>query len=258
MRRILGTMGWADGRLRARRATRRVTSAAQSGARVGASASRGAGRVVQRLTRASGAGRTGLSSLIELTAAGSVGDAFVAVALAGTLFFGVSVSQARSQVALALLVTMAPFAVLAPLVGPLLDRVQQGRRFILAGTLLARGLLCWGMAGAVSHNDALTLLPAAFGVLVLQKAFGVTRSAIAPRLLPAEITLVTANARSSLASLIASTLGAALAAGVGVLLGGGQAGAGWVLRIGTLIYLAAMVLAFRLPDGVDTPLSEQV
>src|SRR6266516_2899822 len=154
MRRILGTMGWADGRLRARRATRRVTSAAQSGARVGASAGRGAGRVIQRLTRASGAGRTGLSSLIELTAAGSVGDAFVAVALAGTLFFGVSVSQARSQVALALLVTMAPFAVLAPLVGPLLDRVQDGRRYILAGTLLARGLLCWGMAGPVRRAGA--------------------------------------------------------------------------------------------------------
>src|SRR5262249_39363031 len=165
MRRILGVMGWADGRLRARRATRRLTSAAQSSARVGASASRGAGRVVQRVTGASGGRRTGL------TAASSVGDAFVAVALAGTLFFNASVSQARSQVAIALLVTMAPFAVLAPLIGPLLDRVQQGRRFILAGTLLARGALCWGMAGAVFYHDSVTLLPAAFGVLVLQKAY---------------------------------------------------------------------------------------
>src|SRR5262249_11714557 len=166
-----GTMGWADGRLRARRATRRLTSAAQSSARVGASASRGAGRVVQRMTGASGAGRTGLSNLIELTAASSVGGGFLAVALAGTLFFNASVSQARSQVAIALLVTMAPFAVLAPLIGPMLDRVQQGRRFILAGTLLARGLLCWGMAGAVFYHDSVTLLPAAFGVLVLQKAY---------------------------------------------------------------------------------------
>ena len=237
---------------------RSAVSAARSVGRGGARAGNGAKRAVRRLTRAGGAGRTGLANLIELTAASSVGDAFVAVALAGTLFFSASVDQARGRVALALLITIAPFAVLAPFIGPLLDRVQQGRRFILAGTLLARGLLCWGMAGAVSHNDALTLLPAAFGVLVLQKAFGVTRSAIAPRLLPAEITLVTANARSSLASLIASTAGAGLAAGVAVLAGGGQTGAGWVLRIGTLIYLAAMVLAFRLPDGVDTPLSEQV
>jgi hypothetical protein len=231
-----------------------VRSVGRGGARAG----NGAKRAMRRLTRAGGAGRTGLANLIELTAASSLGDAFVAVALAGTLFFSASVDQARGRVALALLITMAPFAVLAPFIGPVLDRVQQGRRFILAGTLLARGLLCWGMAGAVSHNDALTLLPAAFGVLVLQKAFGVTRSAIAPRLLPVEITLVTANARSALASLIASTLGAGAAAGVDALLGGGQAGAGWVLRIGTFLYLAAMVQAFRLPDGVDTPLAEQV
>ena len=250
-------MGWADGRFRARRATRRLTSAAQSSARVGASASRGAGRVVQRMTGASGARRTGLSSLIELTAAGSVGDAFVAVALAGTLFFNASVSQARSQVAIALLVTMAPFAVLAPLIGPLLDRLQQGRRFILAGTLLARGALCWGMAGAVFYHDSVTLLPAAFGVLVMQKAYGVTRSAITPRLLPREITLVTANARTGLASLIASTLGALLAAGLEYVIGGGSGGAAWVLRAGTVIYLAAMALCFRVPEQVDLPLEQE-
>ena len=250
-------MGWADGRFRARRATRRLTSAAQSSARVGASASRGAGRVVQRMTGASGARRTGLSSLIELTAAGSVGDAFVAVALAGTLFFNASVSQARSQVAIALLVTMAPFAVLAPLIGPLLDRLQQGRRFILAGTLLARGALCWGMAGAVFYHDSVTLLPAAFGVLVMQKAYGVTRSAITPRLLPREITLVTANARTGLASLIASTLGVLLAAGLEYITGGGSGGAAWVLRAGTVIYLAAMALCFRVPEQVDLPLEPE-
>src|SRR5216683_1383281 len=125
---------------RARRASRSFVSASQSAARAAAAAG-------------GGAGRTGLANLIELTAAGSIGDAFVAVALAGTLFFSASVEQARGRVALALLITMAPFAVLAPLIGPMLDRVQQGRRYILAGTLLARGLLCWGMAGAVLHND---------------------------------------------------------------------------------------------------------
>ena len=246
-------MGWAGSRLRAGRATRRLTSAAQSGARAGASASRGFGRVVQRLTRASGAGRTGLSNLIELTAAGSAADAFVAVALAGTLFFSASVDQARGRVALALVVTMAPFAVLAPLIGPMLDRVQDGRRYILAGTLLARGLLCWGMSGAVFHHDTVTLLPAAFGVLVLQKAFGVTRSAVTPRLLPREITLVTANARAGLASLIASTVGVLIAGGIVLAAGGGSAGAAWALRVGTVIYLAATALCFRIPDRVDVP-----
>jgi MFS family permease len=238
---------------RARQAGRSIASASQAAGRVGAAAASGTSRFVHRLTRASGAGRTGLSNLIELTAAGSIGDAFVAVALAGTLFFSASVDQARGHIALALLITMAPFAVLAPFLGPMLDRIQQGRRYILMGTLIARGLLCWGMAGAVQHNDAVTLLPAAFGVLVLQKAFGVTRAAVTPRLLPAEITLVTANARNALGSLIATSLGAVAAAGIGWIFGSGDGGAAWVLRIGTAVYLAAAVLALRLPDGVDSP-----
>ena len=206
---------------------------------------------MHRITGASGAGDTGLSHLIELTGAGSAADAFVAVALAGTLFFSTSPEQARGRIALALVVTMAPYAVLAPFIGPLLDRARQARRYILIGTLLARGLLCWGMSAAVQYNDAVTLLPAALGVLVLQKAYGVTRAAVTPRLLPSQITLVTANARTAMASLIATSLGAGVAAGVDRLAGGGSGGAAWVLRIGTIVYLVAIVPGFRLPGGVD-------
>src|SRR6478609_6846513 len=191
--------------------------------------------------------RTGLSTLIELTAAGGAADAFVAVSLAGTIFFSTSVDQARGRVVLFLLVTMAPFAVLAPFIGPALDRMQQGRRYLLAGTLLARGLLCWGMLAAI--NNPVTLLPAAFGILVLQKSYGVVRASVTPRLLPAEITLVTANARSQLITLTASILGGALAAGIQA-----TAGSAWVLRAGTVIYLAAMILALRLPEQVDVPI----
>jgi hypothetical protein len=238
---------------RARRAGQSVASASRAAGRTSRAAATGFGRIVHRLSGASGASRTGLSSLIELTAAGGAGDAFVAVALAGTLFFSASVSQARGHIALALLITMAPFAVLAPFLGPMLDRVQQGRRYILMGTLLARGLLCWGMAGAVQHNDAVTLLPAAFGVLVLQKAYGVTRAAVTPRLLPEEITLVTANARSALGALITTSVGAVVAAGIAAATGGGTGGAAWVLRVGTILYLAATALGLRLPSGVDSP-----
>ena len=203
------------------------------------------------MTRASGADRTGLDRLLELTAAGAAADAFVAVALAGTLFFSTSVDQARGKIALTLLITMAPFAVLAPIIGPMLDRVRDGRRYIMLGTLLARGLLCWGMAGAAQHNDTVTLLPAAFGVLVLQKVYGVTRSAVTPRLLPAKITLVSANARISLAALISSAVGVGIAGGISYLAGGGANGGAWALRVGTLVYLAAIALGIRLPNSVD-------
>ena len=244
-------MGVSGAGPRAKRAARNVASGLGSAGHVGASTARGTERVIRRLTRASGADRTGLDRLLELTAAGAAADAFVAVALAGTLFFSTSVDQARGRIALTLLITMAPFAVLAPIIGPMLDRVRDGRRYIMLGTLLARGLLCWGMAGAAQHNDTVTLLPAAFGVLVLQKAYGVTRSAVTPRLLPAKITLVSANARISLAALIASAVGVAAAGAISLLAGGGSTGAAWVLRVGTVVYLAAIALGIRLPDQVD-------
>jgi MFS family permease len=170
----------------------------------------------------------------------------VTVALAGTIFFSTSVDQARGRVVLFLIITMAPFAVLAPFIGPALDRIQQGRRFVLAGTMLTRGLLCYAMSANVANS--VTLLPAAFGILVLQKAGGVVKASVTPRLLPADLTLVTANARSGLISLAASTAAAGLAAGVQV-----AGGAAWTLRVGTLIYLGAMILAFRLPEQIDVP-----
>jgi hypothetical protein len=224
---------------------------------VGVSANRRLARTVHRLSGASGAGRTGLSSLIELTAAGSAGDAFVAVALAGTVFFNTSLHEARSQVVLYLVLTVTPFALLAPFIGPMLDRVRQGRRYIMMGTMLARGLLCWAMSGAVT-GDPVTLFPAAFGVLVLQKAYAITRSSVTPRLLPAEITLVTANARNGLGAVLASTVAAPIAFGIQSV-----AGAPWVLRIGTLVYLGATGLGARVPDQIDdtppepAPLSQE-
>src|ERR1700750_1561986 len=128
-------------------AMRRTGNAARATGVAVRPGARRTGGLVHRVTGASGAGRTGLSTLIELTAAGGAGDAFVAVSLAGTIFFSTSVDQARGRVVLFLLVTMAPFAILAPFIGPALDRMQQGRRYLLAGTLPApRPLSSWVVA----------------------------------------------------------------------------------------------------------------
>src|SRR5579862_6366148 len=99
--------------------TARVTRSAAAATRRGTGR---AGQVVHRVTGASGAARTGLSSLVELTAAASIADAFVAVSLAGTIFFSTNIDQARGRVVLFLLVTMAPFAIFTPVIGPALDR----------------------------------------------------------------------------------------------------------------------------------------
>lgn len=242
-------MWMSDALRRAEDAAFATGRAFRSGSQAGGRATRRTGRFVHRITGAQGAGRTGLATLIETTAVSGAADAFVTVALAGTIFFSTSLDQARGRVVLFLIITMAPFAVLAPFIGPALDRIQQGRRFVFAGTLLARGLLCYAMSANVT--DSVTLLPAAFGILVLQKAGGVVKASVTPRLLPANLTLVTANARSGLISLAVSTAAAVLAAGVQF-----AGGAAWTLRIGTLIYLAAMVLALRLPEQIDVPVPD--
>jgi hypothetical protein len=237
-------MRMSDALRRAENAALATGRGVRSGTRASGRATRRTGRFVHRITGAQGAGRTGLATLIETTAVSGAADAFVTVALAGTIFFSTSLDQARGRVVLFLIITMAPFALLAPFIGPALDRIQQGRRFVFAGTMLARGLLCYAMSANVASS--VTLLPAAFGILVLQKAGGVVKASVTPRLLPAETTLVRVNARSGLISLAASTVAAVLAAGIQ--LGGGAA---WTLRVGTLIYLAAMILALRLPEQID-------
>ncbi|MBX6372404.1 MAG: MFS transporter [Acidothermus sp.] len=182
----------------------------------------------------------------------SAGDAMLTVALANTLFFAVDVNQARSRVALYLLVTMAPFAVVAPVVGPLLDRFRHGRRMALAVTQVARAFLAWIIADAVATKGGFALYPAAFGVLVCSKAYGVSRSAVVPRLLPPTLTLVKANARLTIFGILAATIGAPIGQGLNWATGSPAAS----LRIASLVYLGGAVLAFRLPQRADSRVGE--
>src|SRR5687768_62319 len=170
--------------------------------------SRTAARRVRAAARADGADRSGLAALISVHALHAAGDALVAVALAGTLFFNVPLGEARTSVGLYLLLTMLPFTLLVPVAGPLLDRFPHGRRNVLAVTTGGRGLLTWVMAGATA---SLGLYPLALAVLVLSRAYGVARSAAVPRVRPPAVGLVSANARLNVASVAA----ASAAAGVG-------------------------------------------
>ncbi|HEU0213048.1 MAG TPA: MFS transporter [Jiangellaceae bacterium] len=232
---------------------RRVAGVSARAARAAAaSTSRAARSGTARLRRAAsaeGAGQSGLSRLIELNGFNAAADVLVAVALADTLFFSVATSEARGRVALYLVLTMAPFAVVAPVIGPFLDRFRHGRRWAIGTTTALRGFLCWVMAGAVLA-EAVWLYPAAFGCLVASKAFAVTRAAAVPRLLPDGVELVTANSRVSMAAVI----GAAVAAPIGV--GLAVIGSDWPLRIAFLAYAGATVQAILLPARVDSAAGE--
>ena len=163
--------------------------------------------------------------------------------------FALPTDEARSRVALFLALTMAPFVLLAPLIGPLLDRFRHGRRWALGTTLATRAFLAWVLASAVVEDSA-WLFPAALGCLVASRSYAVARAAAVPRLLPDGITLVTANARLNIAGLVGMALGGGLAAALS------RIGPDWSLRLAFAIYVSATVLAIRLPARVDSTTGE--
>ena len=89
-----------------------------------------AGRAAGDRCRRSG----GLAKVHALIAAG---DSAMAAVLVGSVFIS-SPDAARSKVLLFQLISVAPFAIVAPLIGPWLDRIPGGRRFVVQLTALAR------------------------------------------------------------------------------------------------------------------------
>jgi hypothetical protein len=166
------------------------------------------------------------------------GDTLVTTALAGSLFFDISPGAARSRVALSLVLTMAPFAVVAPFLGPAVDRVRGGRRLTMATAAAARAVTCLFMARVL---DGLLLFPAAFASLVLSKTHAVAKSALVPTVVASEEELVEANAKLSLAGVVVGLVAAV--PGVAVLK---LVGAEWVVRLAAVAFGAATVAALRI------------
>lgn len=167
------------------------------------------------------------------------------IALADSLFFDIDLDAARSQVLLFLVVGFAPFLVVAPLIGPLIDRVAGGRRLIIQVVAVIRVLLCVLMA---QYLDNLALFPLVFASLVLQKTYAVSKSAIVPSTVRSEAELVEANSKLGL---IAGIMGAVAVVPAGILLK--TAGASATLIYGALIFVAAFVAATKLSPDIVAP-----
>jgi MFS family permease len=197
---------------------------------------------MQRMVRAwleAPALRQPLDRLAWVHATSALGDGLVAVALAGTLFFAVPVAAARPRVALYLLLTVAPFAVVAPLLGRLLDGRQGAGRLVVAAALLLRAVLAFL---AVSRTQSLLLYPLAFGLLVCSRVHGISRSALVPELAGPDRQLVAVNGRMARVAALGGTVGALLGVGLDRLLGGGA-----VLWASALAFAAGGTLAVWLP-----------
>ncbi len=172
-----------------------------------------------RAATADGADRSGLTALTYPVMANFAVDAAMAVALANTLFFAAASAESKSKVALYLLITIAPFAVIAPLIGPALDRLQHGRRVALATSFGLRTVLAVILIanydGTTGSFPAWVLYPCALLMLVMSKSFSVLRSAVTPRVMPPTIDLVRVNSRLTVFGLIGGTIvGGGIAAAV--------------------------------------------
>lgn len=191
--------------------------------------------------------------LLWTHAISACGDACVAVSLAGSLFFASPAHSSREKLLLYLLISMAPFAVIWPLLGPALDRTRGGRRLMVALSIIGRALLCVFMSRYITKDapEGLLVYPLAFGILVLQKSYSVAKSSLVPALVTDEEGLVRANSRLAVISVIGGFIGAAPAAGLSALF---DASASLVL--GAIVFAVAAAFAVRIPK-IEPPEREQ-
>jgi hypothetical protein len=170
--------------------------------------------------------------------ASAAGDAAVAVALAESVFFALPVGQARVHVALYLLLTIAPLALAAPLLVPLLDRAGP-RRLISFCAAVGRAVLAIYLATRVS---TWLLFPLALGLMVLSKIHSITKNGLTVAYAPSEEGLVRANARLGRVAAVGAVLAAIPAAGA--LKAWGSNGA---LYFAAVVYVVCALLVLRLP-----------
>lgn len=188
----------------------------------------------------------GRLALVHLLSVG--GDALVAMGLAGSLFFSVDPSGARWRIFLYLVFTMAPFAVVGPLIGPMMDRARGGRRIMLFVSTFGRVVVAALMVSSVA-NESLLVFPEAFVMLILAKSYQVAKAAIVPTVVDSDDALVEANSKLQLLS----GLGGFAVGAPGLLLL--LVGANAVMAFAAVVFVAAGVAAMRVPPTTvaETP-----
>jgi hypothetical protein len=177
--------------------------------------------------------------------ANNMADAMLAAALADSIFFSLPAGEARAPVLRYLVITMAPFAVIAPLIGPLIDRLKGGHRFVLVGTLLARALLAWLLIDQISDDTPGPLFfLLALLVLVGQRAYNVARSALVPTVVHSDDELVEANSKLAIIGGFAGFVGILPAALLLKIFG-----PGWALGLAMITYAVGGGLGLRIPGS---------
>jgi predicted MFS family arabinose efflux permease len=168
-----------------------------------------------------------------------VADSLITLSLLGSLFFNVSLDASRTQILMYLLLAAAPLALVAPAVGPLLDRSRVGYRWVVAGTQLSRALLALGLAGSLR---TLAFYPLVFGILLARKAYALARTAVVAQLLPNENELVRASGLLARVGTVAGGAGTALGGALILVIG-----VEWLPVVAAGVYLVAAGISTTLP-----------
>jgi hypothetical protein len=196
----------------------------------------------------------GFRRLAETHAGSVAGDTVVAIALAGTLFFSVPSADARSNVALYLVVTLAPFAVIGPFLGRFFERFPAAYR---GGMVLSAALRAVVAVVMAIWIDSIFLFPLAFLLLVLGRFHGIAKSSVLPVVLEGPSELIAGNANLARAGVVASGA-AALVAGLTQWLIGS-----WLtLVVAAVVFLYSAAAARNLPrlepEGGDGTVASSV
>lgn len=171
----------------------------------------------------------------------TAGNAAIAVALANSLFFTNDPNAARSSIILYLVLSIAPFSVVAPMIGPAIDRFRGGRKLVITVLMFGLSLASFGMIG---RTQSLLIFPLAFAVLVFSKGYAVAKAAIVPLTVKSNEELVQKNSRLTVLTGVMSIVGSLPA-----LLVSWLGGSSWAVALAMLIFLWAAILSFKLPSA---------
>ena len=174
----------------------------------------------------------------------TAGETAMAIALADSLFLSVSPDAARGKIILFLAVSMAPFTVISPLIGPRIDRLKGGHRMVVILVGIMRALVLIGISQVVQSKEiipSLGLYLLVFSSMILGKTYAIAKSAIVPSTVKYEDDLVSANSKLGQ---VAGITGFVVALPVGLLQLISPTAA---LGFGALAYLFASLNAYRLP-----------
>ncbi len=181
----------------------------------------------------------GFRRLAQSHAGSAAGDTLVAMALGSTLFFSVPSTEARDNVALYLLITLAPFALIGPFLGAFFARFPGAYR---GGLVVSSALRAVAAVGLAVWLDTYLLFPVAFLLLVLSRFHGISRSSVVPVVLDDPRDLIAGNAQLARIGVI----GSAIIVPFG-LLGVGFGHPSFTLVLAVLVYAWSALSAVGLP-----------